>query len=79
MSSRDDKDLVGGRRARDVICMSDGTSVADIDTEYTWIQTLDRQKCTHSAPLYGSDHWADNCPCRPVVQEDGVILHRVDN
>jgi len=77
---RDDiRDLVGGKRAKAIITFEDGTPIAQDDPEATWLMSEDTQGCHHAAPLFGADHWSSRCPCRPIVQENGVIQHRVEN
>jgi len=64
---RNDNDLVGGMRL--------GAEHVD----KSWALLRDKQGCFHVAPLFGADHWADRCPCRPVIETDGVIVHKEEN
>lgn len=56
--------LVGGSQLR--------TALA---TDAELVIIADNQGCLHVAPLVGPDHWADRCPCRPVIDENGIIQH----
>lgn len=71
--TRDDADLVGGRRARAVVA---GAADLDPTESNPWIRVDDADGHQHNAPLFGADHWARFCPCGPALH-NGIIIHRL--